>query len=198
MGFPLWVQNVWYSLLSFVFFLFCVSMLTLSLHLLGLGSKSTSFSPGFYVRRPSKCDTICWRFDNLSGFFYCPQLIVCADEIKRCGWYLWDAGDADSRAHKNPKCKLDISSFLTHSPTLDGLICVRNIMVIVLLQKMIGDVNGEDGWFMWGFVLERQGVGINFFYFSFCFLCCCLLCFHDWCMTVVVFVFFVPSMLCFL
>ena len=42
--------------------------------LLTLGSKSTSLSPGFFVRRPKQCDTI-W-------------LTVWADGINRCGWCL--------------------------------------------------------------------------------------------------------------
>ena len=57
-------------------FLPCFCMLILSLPLLGLGSKSTSLSPGFCVRRPRQYDTICWKFDLISGFFDFSWLIV--------------------------------------------------------------------------------------------------------------------------
>ena len=50
-------------------FLLSLSILILSLPLLGLGSKSTSLSPGFCVRRPRQYDTICWELDLISGFF---------------------------------------------------------------------------------------------------------------------------------
>ena len=43
----------------------------------------------------------------------------------------------------NPKCKLNISSFLTHSHSLDCLLCAKDIMVIVLLLHMMG--GGGDG-----------------------------------------------------
>ena len=36
---------------------------------IGLGSKSTSLSAGFCVRRPRQYDTICWELDLISGFF---------------------------------------------------------------------------------------------------------------------------------
>ena len=57
-------------------FLPCFCILILSLPLLGLGSKSTSLSPGFCVRRPRQYDTICWKFDLISGFFVFSWLIV--------------------------------------------------------------------------------------------------------------------------
>ena len=48
----------------------------------------------------------------------------------------------------NPKCKLYISSFLTHSHSLDCLLCAKDIMVIVLLLHMMG--GGGGGWEGWG------------------------------------------------
>ena len=67
----------------------------------------------------------------------------------------------------DPKCKLDISSFLTlpHSP--DCLICAKEIMIIVFLQMM-------GGWEGWGWFihvriwLRRKWVVLKFLYFLFC------------------------------
>ena len=57
-------------------FLPCFHMLILSLHLLGLDSKSTTLSPEFCICRPRQYDTICWRLDLISGFFVLSWLIV--------------------------------------------------------------------------------------------------------------------------
>ena len=48
-----------YDLFSVLFFLLGLSLLILSLTLLGLGSKSTSLNPGRCVHRPRQYDTIC-------------------------------------------------------------------------------------------------------------------------------------------
>ena len=82
------VQVVRYDLFSSAVFLPYFSMLILSLPLLGLGSKSTSLSPGFCVRRPRQYDTICWELNLISGFFAFFWLIVWADGINKCGWCL--------------------------------------------------------------------------------------------------------------
>ena len=61
---------------------------------------------------------------------------------------LQEAGDTDSRAHTpDPKCKLNISSFLTLPHWLDCLICTRNSVSSVLLLWMMGrwDRWGEGG-----------------------------------------------------
>ena len=84
----MWVQAVWYDVFSFAVFLPYFSMLILSLPLLGLGSKSTSLSPGFCVCRPRQYDTICWELNLISGFFAFFWLIVWADGINKCGWCL--------------------------------------------------------------------------------------------------------------
>ena len=63
-------------------------MLILPLPLLGLGSKSTSLSPGFCVCRPRQYDTICWKLNLISGFFAFLWLIVWADGINKCDWCL--------------------------------------------------------------------------------------------------------------
>ena len=69
-------------------FLPCFCILILSLPLLGLGSKSTSLSPGFCVSRPRQYHTICWELDLFSGLFVFSWLIVWADGINKCGWCL--------------------------------------------------------------------------------------------------------------
>ena len=51
----------------------------------------------------------------------------------------------------DPKCKLDISSFLTLPHLLDYLICTRKSVSIILLLWMMGE------W--WGVVDSYQGVG---------------------------------------
>ena len=56
--------------------------------LLWQGSKSTSLSPGFCVRRPRQYDMIRWELDPISRFFAFSWLIVCADGINKCGWCL--------------------------------------------------------------------------------------------------------------
>ena len=53
---------------------------------------------------------------------------------------------------ENPKCKLNISSFLTLPHLLDCLICTRNSVSIVLLLWMMG------GWDRWRVVDSYQGV----------------------------------------
>ena len=63
-------------------------MLILPLPLLGLGSKSTSLSPGFSVRRPRQYNTICSELNLISGFFAFFWFIVWADGINKCGCYL--------------------------------------------------------------------------------------------------------------
>ena len=62
-----WVQAVQYLffLLGSFFLILawvCSFPYFLSLPVLALGSKSSSLSPGFCVRRPSKYDKICWEF----------------------------------------------------------------------------------------------------------------------------------------
>ena len=59
----------------------------------------------------------------------------------------------------DPKCRLNISSFLTLPHLLDCLICTGNSMSIVFLLQMV------EGWDRWGWLIynrvweERQGVG---------------------------------------
>ena len=55
----------------------------------------------------------------------------------------------------DPKCKLNISSFLTLPLLLDCLICTRNSVSIVLLLWMMW------GCYRWGLIDYYQGVGVG-------------------------------------
>ena len=133
----------------FWMFLPCFCMLIWLLPPLGLGSKSTSLSPGFCVCRSRQYDTICWKLDLISGFFVLSWLIVWADGINKCGWCLaggrgyWLKGPHEI---PDPKCNSIISSFLALPHLLDCLICTRNAMPIVLLLQIMGE------WDKWGVV----------------------------------------------
>ena len=52
--------------------------------------------------------------------------------------FLQEAGDADSRVVPDPKCKLNMSSFLTLAHFVDCLYFTSNTISIVLLLEMIG------------------------------------------------------------
>ena len=62
----------------------------------------------------------------------------------------------------DPKCKLNISSFLTLPHLSDCLICTRNSMSILLLLQMVGGRDQwEGGWLINSMMWEGgQGVGI--------------------------------------
>ena len=127
-------QAVLYDLFSSAVFLPYSSILNLSLPLLGLGSKSTSLSPGFCVRRPRQYDTICCKLNLISGIFLF-FLAICFG-----GWNQQlqlvssrRQGVLTQGPAQDPKSKLNISSFLTLLHLLDCLICTRNSVLIVLL-----------------------------------------------------------------
>ena len=82
-----------------VFFLPGLSLLILSLPLLGLGSKCNSLSPGFCVCRPRQCSKIFLEFDLFYGFVVSCCIIVLVDGVNGCvAAVLQEVGDADSRA----------------------------------------------------------------------------------------------------
>ena len=95
---------------------------------------------------------------------------------------LREAGDADSRALPDPKCKLNISSFLTVPHLLDCLVCTRNSVSILFLLWMMGG-GGRGGWDRLGVIDSYLGVGggaVGERYPIVCFfnLCFCLLLTH--------------------
>ena len=60
----------------------------------------------------------------------------------------------------DPKCKLNVSLFLTLPHLSDYLICTRNSMSIVLLLQMVRDRIGGQ-WLIYNRMWEGgQGVGI--------------------------------------
>ena len=72
-----------------LFFLFvCLFVHLFLLFVLGLGSKSTSISPGFCVRRPRQFDMICCEFGLFSVSFVSSWMIVWANGVNGCGWCL--------------------------------------------------------------------------------------------------------------
>ena len=93
------VQALPYDLFSSAVFLPYFSILTLSLPLLGLCSKSTSLNPAFCVRRPRQYHTICRKLNVISGFFVVSGYLFGRMESINVAGALQEAGDADSRAH---------------------------------------------------------------------------------------------------
>ena len=71
----------------------------------------------------------------------------------------------------DPKCELNITSFLTLPHPLHHPICAKDIIVTVLLLQVMGRGMGRFGCgsFMLGFGWGGQGVGIIFFLLFFCF-----------------------------
>ena len=51
----------------------------------------------------------------------------------------WGQGVLTQGPTRDPKCKLNISSFLTLVHLLECLICTRDVISIVLLLQMVGD-----------------------------------------------------------
>ena len=73
----------------------------------------------------------------------------------------------------DPKCELNVTSFLTLSHPLHCLICAKNIMVIILLLEVMGD-GKVGGWLIYVRVwVGEQVVGIKFFRFFVLLLSCC-------------------------
>ena len=83
-GIHVWVQGVQYNLFSSGVFLPYLSMLILLLPLLGLGSKSTSFSPGFCdIGQGSTIRFVGSWISFLRSFFFF-RLFLWADGINKC------------------------------------------------------------------------------------------------------------------
>ena len=73
----------------------------------------------------------------------------------------------------DPKCELNITSFLTLPHPLHCPICAKDIMVTVLLLQVMGGWEGW-GWFIYVRVwVGGQGVGIIVFLFFVLFWCGC-------------------------
>ena len=144
------------------FFLLCLSLLILPVPLLGLGSKSTSLSPGFCVRRPTQHNKTWQKFDLFSGF------LVSFDSLggwSKCFWVVScrRQGMLTQEPAPDPKCKLNITSFFTFPHPLDCLICAKDIMIIVLLKMMGGMGRLGVVYLCWGL---GGGIGSRYHIFS--------------------------------
>ena len=102
---------------------------------------------------------------------------------------LQEAGMLTQGPAPDPKCKLNISSFLT-LPHLSGcLICTRNSMFIVLVLQMMGDGIGR-WWLIYNRVWEGGTGGgyhlvvffISLVFLSFVLSCSLSLCFYLGCL----------------
>ena len=74
-------------------------------------------------------------------------MIIWADGVNGCGWLvscrrqeMLTQGSAE-----DPKCKLNISSFLTLPCPLEWVTYAKDIMIIVLLLHMMGEWEGWGG-----------------------------------------------------
>ena len=169
----MWVQAVRYDLFSSAVFLPYFSMLILSLPLLGLGSISTSFSPGFCVDRPGQYNMICWELNLISGFFGFFWLIVWLDVVNKCGWFLaggrgcWLKG-----LHQIPIVSWIIHHLLHFHISL---IYARNsVSIVLLLWRMGGGHTFGGGWLISGCGWRDKGrVLFNFFFLICAFVFCC-------------------------
>ena len=117
------------TLAFFWMFLPYFSMLILSVHHLGVGSKTISLSPEFCLHRT--------RQALISEFFVFSWFIVWENGINKCGWCRRQ-GMLTQEPTPDPKCKI-ISLIHTLPHLVDCLICVRNAMFIVLSLQKIGD-----------------------------------------------------------
>ena len=123
----------------FWLFLPCLCMLILPLPVLGLGSKSTSLNPGFFVHRPRRK---VWFAGSRFSFFILSFFRL--DCLGRRSQYICMVscrrqGMATLRPTPDPKCKLIIS----------------------------GKGCGESGWLIWG-CGDRVWVSSDSFLFHFC------------------------------
>ena len=92
-----------------------------------------------------------------------------------------------------PKCKLNISSFLTLPHLPDCLICIRNSMSLVLLLQMMGGWVRWGKWLIYNSVWEGGGTGGGYYLAVFVFLLLLLL----FSFVLFSFVFSCPLSLCF-
>ena len=76
---------------------------------------------------------ICWKLNLISGFFVFSGYLFGRMESINVAGVLQEAGMLTQGPAPDPKCKLNISSFLTLPHLLDCLICTRNSVSIALL-----------------------------------------------------------------
>ena len=118
---PIYISKTQHKLIIEQRQVFCT--LILLLPPLGLGSKSTSFSPGLCVCKPRKYSTICWKLDLISGFFVFSWLILWADGINKYDWCLVECKGCWLKGlHRIPS----VSWVLHHSLHQERLVTLGN------------------------------------------------------------------------
>ena len=177
-----------------MFFPLGLSLLILSLPLLGLGFKSTSLIPGFCVHRPRQYYSICWEFDFFQDFLFLLGWLFGQMESIDVAGVFQEAGMLTYGPAQYPKCMLNVSSFLTIPHPLE---CLRVSWSLCRYWKWWEDER-VGGWFIYVRDCVREtGVGCHIFYIFCSILCCCELLFHGWYMIVVASVsFFLFCFLC--
>ena len=128
-------------------------MLILSLPLLGLGSKSTSLSPGFCVCRPRQYHTICWKLNLISGFFVASGYFFGRMESINLAGVFQEAGDADSRARTRSEVSVEYLIF----PYTSTFIRLSHLYQEFCVHCIVIVNDGRMGWV--GVVDSHQGVG---------------------------------------
>ena len=129
----------------------------------GLAPSPPLLALGYVLRvhKTRQCNTVCWKLNLISGFFAFSRLFGQVESINVAGvpgWCLargkgcWLMGPAP-----DPKCKLNISSFLALPHLWDCLICTGNSVSIPFFLEMVG------GWDRWG----RTGGGYYVVVFAF-------------------------------
>ena len=189
----LWVQAVQYDLFSAVFFLLGLSLLVLSLLLLGVGSKSTSLSPGFCVHRPREYHTIFGSLIFFKDFPFLLGWLFGQMESMDVAGVLQEAGGADSHTRSQVWVEYNI---LPHTSTS----IIFPAMCQEYYDHCIVTSSNERweslGWFIYARVsVGGIGGGIIFVLFFVLFLCCCKLFLHGWYMTVHYIFFVLPFLL---
>ena len=160
-----------YNLFFVVFLFLClISMLILSLPLLGRDYNSTTFSPGFVYLGQGNMIQFVRRLMILKDFFVSSWLIVWVDGISGCGSCLaegrryWLKGQ-----HKIPNVILIFHHSLHFHIYQIVHLCqgFHNHCVVTANDGGMGEMGG--GWFVLGFGGGDKGWVSYFFYFLFCF-----------------------------
>ena len=178
-----------------MFFLLRLSLLILSLPLLGLSSRSTSLSPGFCVCRSRQYNTICWEIDLFSGFFVSSWMIVWVDGVNGCCRCLAGGRGCWLKGRNQVPSVIWIQDYSLHFHIhYIAWFMLRISWSMYCYFKLRW--NGKfQGWFIYVRVLVGElGVGIILFLF-FSFFELLLLFFQGWCMIVCCVCLIVPFLL---
>ena len=118
---------------------FGLSLLILSLPVLGLGSKSTSLSLGFCVCRPRQYDTISWELHLFPDFLFLLRWLFGQMDSMDVAGVLQEAGDTDSRAHTRSEVWVEYNIIPWTSTSIPlPYFCQGYNVTVFLLQVMGG------------------------------------------------------------